>query len=145
MTAPAVILTLILTLILSGALVAIAAVHLLWAVGYWFPIREEAALARAVVGTRGVERMPSATACALVVVALLFAAAAPWMPDGRLRTLILFCAAFAFQVRAVLAYAPFWKRATPEQPFRRLDEAFYGPLCIFFGLGFMVLAGASLA
>ena len=35
----------ILGLILSVVLVVIAAVHLLWAIGYWFPITDEAALA----------------------------------------------------------------------------------------------------
>jgi hypothetical protein len=33
-----------------------------------------------------------------------------------------------FQLRAIAAYAPLMKRATPEQPFRRLDETYYAPL-----------------
>jgi len=37
--------------VLSAILIVIAALHLLWALGYWSPIRIEAA--RAVVGTRG--------------------------------------------------------------------------------------------
>jgi hypothetical protein len=37
------------------------------------------------------------------------------------------------------------KRATPEQPFRRLDETYYAPLCMVFGVIFMVLAGVSAA
>jgi len=136
----------LLALIASVGLIVIAAIHLLWAIGYWWPIKDEAALARAVVGTKGITKMPGAGVTSLVVVALLFAAAWPWFPDAFfLKSLGLFGIALVFQIRAVVAYAPFMKRATPEQPFRRLDEAYYGPLCIAFGVIFMVLAGASAA
>ena len=131
--------------IASFGLIVIAAVHLLWALGYWWPIRDETALARAVVGAKGITKMPGAVPCSLVVVALLFAAAWPWFPDGLLKTLGLFGIAFVFQIRAVATYSPLMKRATPEQPFRRLDEAYYAPLCIFFGVVFMILAGQAAA
>ena len=128
----------------SVGLVVVAAVHLLWALGYWWPIHDEAALARTVVGTRKITRMPGPVSCSLVVVALLFAAAWPWFPPSSFKTFGLVVIALVFQVRAVLTYAPFWKRATPEQPFRRYDEAYYGPLCIVLGIVFMILAGASM-
>lgn len=134
-----------LALLASATLIVIAALHLLWALGYWFPIKDEAELVRTVAGFRGVEKMPGAVPCALVVVALLFAAALPWMPDTGLRGAGLFVVALAFQTRAILAFAPIWKRATPEQPFRRLDETYYAPLCILLGLIFMVLAGQAAA
>jgi hypothetical protein len=89
--------------------------------------------------------MPGATSCSLVVVALLFAAAWPWFPDTAIKSLGLFCIAVVFQLRAIAAYAPLMKRATPEQPFRRLDETYYAPLCMVFGVIFMVLAGVSAA
>ena len=133
----------ILALIASIGLIIIAAVHLLWALGYWWPLKDEAALARAVVGTKGITKMPGPIACSLVVVALLFAAAWPWFPDTFLKSLGLFGIAVVFQIRAAIAYAPFMKRLSPEQPFRRLDEAYYAPLCILFGVIFMILAGAS--
>ena len=129
---------------LSAILIILAALHLLWSIGYWWPISDEAALARTVVGQKGITKMPSAVSCALVVVALLFAAAWPWFPAGGLKATGLFIIALVFQVRAVLTYAPFWKRATPEMPFRRLDETYYGPLCIGLGMGFMVLAGRAM-
>lgn len=131
--------------IASFGLIVIAAVHLLWALGYWWPIRDETALTRAVVGTKGITKMPGAVSCSLVVVALLFAAAWPWFPDGPLKTLGLFGIAFVFQIRAVATYSPLMKRITPEQPFRRLDESYYAPLCIFFGVVFMILAGQAAA
>ena len=132
-------------MIVSGVLIVIAAIHLLWALGYWWPIRDETQLARAVVGTRDITRMPGAVATSLVVVALLFAAAWPWLPDSPLKGPGLFLIAVVFQLRALAAYAPFWKRLSPEQPFRRLDETYYGPLCIVLGMIFMVLAGQAMA
>ena len=134
-----------LALIASAGLIVIAAMHLLWALGYWWPIKDEAELARAVVGTRGIEKMPGAVPCALVVVALLFAAAWPWFPEGPLKSLGLFGIAVVFQLRAIAAYSPLMKRLAPEQPFRRLDEAYYAPICIFFGIVFMILAGNAMA
>lgn len=133
----------VLTLLTSALLIVIAAMHLLWALGIWWPIKDEAALARAVVGTKGVTKMPGAVPCALVVVALMFAAAWPWFAPSTFKTLGLFALAFVFQIRAVTAYSPIMKRIAPEQPFRRLDEAYYAPLCIFLGLVFMVLAGQA--
>lgn len=135
----------LLALIASAGLIVIAAVLLLWALGYWWPIKDETALARAVVGTKGVTKMPGAATCSMVVVALLFAAAWPWFPDTFFKSMGLFGIAMVFQVRAAIAYAPFMKRLTPEHPFRRYDEAYYAPLFIVFGVIFMILAGASAA
>lgn len=132
-----------LALLASAGLIVIAAVHLLWALGFWWPIKNETELARAFVGAKGVETMPGAVPCSLVVVALLFAAAWPWFPDTMLKTLGLFGIAIVFQFRGAVAYAQFWKGMTPEQPFRRLDETYFAPLCIGFGLVFMILAAAS--
>ncbi len=129
---------------LSCILVVIAAIHLLWALGYWWPLHDKARLARAVVGTKGIESMPGAVPTSLVTVALLFAAAWPWFPESGLRSAGLLLLALVFQARALAAYAPPWKRMSPEQPFRRLDETLYGPLCIVLGLGFMLLFGVSL-
>lgn len=134
-----------LTLLASALLVVIAAIHLMWALGIWFPIKDEAQLARTVVGAKGITKMPGAVPCALVVVALLFAAALPWFAPSGLRTFGLFAIALVFQLRAIAAYSPIMKRATPEQPFRKLDESLYAPLCIFLGLVFMVLAGQAAA
>lgn len=134
-----------LALFASATLVVIAAIHLLWALGYWWPIKDEAALARAVIGTKGVTRMPGPVACSLVVVALLFAAAWPWFPDFAFKAAGLVGIALIFQVRAAVAYAPLMKRATPEQPFRAYDEKYYAPLCMVFGIVFMLLAGQAMA
>ncbi len=135
----------LLALFASTILVVIAAIHLLWAIGFWWPIKDEAELARAVVGTKGIQSMPGAVPCSIVVVALLFAAAWPWFPDTPIKGLGLFIIAIVFQLRAIIAYAPFMKRATPEQPFRKLDETYYAPLCILLGIVFMILAGKAMS
>ncbi|WP_375280807.1 DUF3995 domain-containing protein [Pseudooctadecabacter sp.] len=133
-----------LALLASAGMIVIAAIHLLWALGYWWPVKDEAALARTVVGTKGITKMPGPVPCALVVVALLFAAAWPWFPEGTLKGFGLFGIALVFQIRAVAAYSPLMKRLAPEQPFRRLDESLYAPICIAFGIVFMVLAGNAM-
>lgn len=131
-------------LLASIGLIVIAAAHLLWAFGIWWPIKDETALALAIVGSKGIEKMPDSVAYSLVVVALLFAAAWPWFPDTALKSLGLLGIAVVFQLRAVAAYTSLMKRATPEQPFQRLDETYYAPLCIVFGVIFMILAGVSM-
>ena len=133
----------VLALAASAVLVVIAALHLLWALGYWWPIRDEAALARTVVGAKGITRMPGPVPTALVVVALMFAAAWPWLPPSGLRTGGLVLIALVFQVRAVFAYSPWARTALPEQPFRRLDETRYGPLCGALGMIYLVLAATT--
>lgn len=98
----------IIAVILSVVLIAIAAVHLLWAIGYWFPIRDEATLAHTVIGAAGQDKMPGAIACALVVVAMLFAVMCLWWPPGMLRSLELAAIGAVFVVRGAATYTGLW-------------------------------------
>ena len=125
-----------LALILSFVLVAIAALHVLWGIGYWLPIKDEAALARAVIGAAGVDRMPGAVPCATVAVALLLAVMCLWWPPGVWRTLAVGAIGAVFFVRSAAAFIPVWRKLTPEQPFATLDRRYYGPLCLALGVGF---------
>lgn len=129
-----------LSLILSLALIATAAVHLLWALGWWFPIRDEAALVRAVVGVRDAERMPGPIPCALVVAVLLILAGLPWLAEGRIRQAGLVIAATVFLIRGLLPWRPFWRALTPQEPFATLDRRLYGPFCLALAAGFAILA-----
>lgn len=124
--------------VVSLVLIVIAALHLLWALGYWFPIRDEARLAQSVAGFKGIDRMPGAAACSMVVVALLFVTSAQWWPAGNLRSLILIGAALVFGLRGLAAYTPQWRRLTPEQPFATFDRRYFGPLCLFLCAGILV-------
>ncbi len=125
---------------LSVVLIAVAGLHALWGSGVWLPIRDEEALARAFVGARGVTRMPGPIPCFLVALALLILAISPWLPVSVLRDVIMWGAVIIFIGRGFLSYLPFWRRMTPEQPFARNDQRYFGPLCIAVGLGFFVLA-----
>ena len=126
-------------LTLSAVLVVLAAIHLLWALGYWWPLKDEAALTRAVVGTKGLTRMPGAVPCALVVVALLFSAAWPWFTPGNLTTVGLVALIFVFVGRGALTYSPAAARFALEDPFARLNRIYYSPLCLILGLGFIAV------
>ncbi len=133
-----------LSLVLSAVLIVLAALHLLWALGWWFPLAEERALARAVVGARGIERMPGAVPSSLVVVALLFAAAWPWFGPSGLKTSGLAALTLVFLGRGAASYLPAWRRIVPEQPFATLDRRAYGPLCLALGAGFLILTYGAL-
>jgi Protein of unknown function (DUF3995) len=129
---------------LSVITLALAGVHILWAIGFWWPIRIEELLVRTVVGYRGATRMPGPIPCGLVAVALIFAANFPWFPHGALRTSGLWLCAAVFLIRGGLAYMPFWRAMTPQKPFSTLDRTRYGPLCLLLGAGYLTLAfGAS--
>jgi hypothetical protein len=130
-----------LAVILSVVLLAIAALHLLWGIGFWWPIRDEAGLARAVVGRAGITRMPGAVPCASVGTALMVLASWLYLPQEiwfvRAGTGI---AAGVFVLRGIAAWVPAFQRITPEPAFRRLDTALYGPLCLAIGAGLAVFA-----
>jgi len=133
-----------LAVLISALLFVPAALHLLWAIGAWVPIREEAALARATVGAPGISKMPGPIPCALVFVALSFAAALPHLTTFPLRTLLLPAIAAVFLLRGIAAYLPAWRKLVPEEPFATLDQRYYGPLCLVLGASFLLftLTGA---
>ncbi|WP_165352892.1 DUF3995 domain-containing protein [Loktanella sp. IMCC34160] len=131
---------LILALVLSAICVVVAAIHLLWALGRWFPLGDERRMVAAVVGFREATRMPGPIPCSLVVVALLFAASAPWWGDGMVRQVILWASAAVFGARGVLAYTRWWRWLTPQEPFASNDRRYYGPMCLLLSAGYLVLA-----
>lgn len=126
-------------LLLDLVLLPLAAIHLLWALGWWFPIRDEVRLVKAVVGMKGATRMPGPIPCALIAAALVIAAGLPWITPGPIRQTGLVIAAGAFAVRGILAYRPSWRALTSEEPFATLDRRFYGPLCVFLAVAFAAL------
>ena len=128
-----------LAFLLAAVLVALAVLHLAWALGHVTPMEDEAALARAVVGTRGITRMPGAVPCALVAMALTFCAILPLDPRIPGRALLMPVIAAVFLARGIAPYVPAWRRLTPEEPFATLDRRFYGPLCLGLGAVYLIL------
>ncbi|MFH1517004.1 MAG: DUF3995 domain-containing protein [Pseudomonadota bacterium] len=136
-----------LSILLSAVLGITGLVHLAWAFGSTFPYANEQALARAVVGRRGITRMPSTAASAFVALCLFGASlwalllgrlveapVSDWLiaPGG----LVL---AAVFLLRGVIGILPTFEQALPEQPFLRLNRLFYSPLCLLIGMAFVGL------
>lgn len=124
--------------VLSVVLLALAVLHVLWGIGYWFPIEDEAQLVRAVAGFPDAEEMPGAVPCALVAVALFIAVTCLWWPPGPFRFLALVVIGAVFMARGAAAFTPLWRKLTPVEPFATLDRKYYGPLCLALGLGFWI-------
>lgn len=124
---------------LALAQVLIAALHLAWALKVWWPIREETALARAVVGVKDIEAMPPPAACAAVSLALCFGAAWPFFPEGWFRSLGLGALTAVFLGRGLFGLTATMARIAPEEPFRTLNRRYYSLICIALGIGHAML------
>ncbi len=138
------------TMIATGMIAVLAtaaAIHILWGLKIWWPIRDEAALARLVVGTKGIKRMPK-SGLAFAVAGLLFlgmfwtAALAGWLsfpgPTWALR-LGGWSMAAILLLRGAMSWMPPFGAAMAEPEFRRLNERLYGPLIVALGLGVLAL------
>ncbi|MEL6681686.1 MAG: DUF3995 domain-containing protein [Pseudomonadota bacterium] len=118
------------TVVLLLMLGVIALIHALWGLQIWVPIRDEEQLARTVVGAKGVTRMPGPIPCFLVVAGFLVVMLALRLPEVALFRLVLWGAFAVFLLRGCIAYTTVWRRMTPEQPFAKLDQTYYVPLCL---------------
>lgn len=132
--------TLPLKFALSATLLLIAVLHALWGLGVWFPVGDEAQLAKMVVGTKGIDKMPGPAASFLAAPGIFAAATLPWWPHGRLQRLALYGVIAVFVLRGGAAYVPTFRQFSPEEPFATLDMKFYAPLCLLLGAGFAMLA-----
>ena len=137
-------------IILSGAtatiLFGLAVLHVLWGLRVWWPIADEATLARAVAGFPGISAMPAPASCFIVAAFLACAAmlvldlGGIFQPDFRLLKILGGVAlAGILMIRGILGYLPIWARLTPEQPFRTLDILYYSPLCLALGISIAIL------
>ncbi|MCB9994337.1 MAG: DUF3995 domain-containing protein [Hyphomicrobiaceae bacterium] len=124
-------------------LLAIVMVQVMWAFGARFPARDEATLARTVIGKPGIVTMPRRIISFLA--ALLVFAAGLWAlslsdPEPNLVLDIGGAAlAAAFLIRGIAGYTSTWRNNHPEEPFKTFDRKVYSPLSIGVGLGFALL------
>ncbi|KAE9631071.1 DUF3995 domain-containing protein [Parasedimentitalea maritima] len=119
-------------------LLAIALVHLLWALGSSWPVGDEKTLARTVVGSKDIQKMPPRLASLGVAIVLTAAAHIVLASGGlmpgillpRMYQILLVAMILVFSARGLVAYMSFWRELVPEQPFARLDQRIYAPLCL---------------
>lgn len=138
----------ILSLSVTLLLFVIAMIHILWGQGIWWPVRDEAELARTVVGAKGLSAMPSPLACFSVAIALMVIASLSLILGHHVVTdifprwlvsLLALAASLVFLLRGLVGYTAVWMDMTPEDPFRTYDMWVYSPLCIFLGLSLFIL------
>lgn len=133
---------------LALVLLAAGLLYLLWAAGVTFPFASEQALARALIGRRGVTRVPSRAAFVYLAVLLIAAALAAFLLGGYSQAVpqskpflapVGLLLALVFLGRGVAGVLPAFERAAPEQPYLSLNRRIYSPLCFAAGLGFLFL------
>jgi hypothetical protein len=133
---------------LALVLVAAGLLYLLWAAGVTFPFASEQALARALIGRRGITRVPSRAAFVYLAVLLIAAALAAFLLGGYSQAVpqskpflapVGLLLALVFLGRGVAGVLPAFERAAPEQPYLSLNRRIYSPLCFAAGLGFLFL------
>lgn len=131
-----------LPIMLSLALVLLAAAHAWWAMGGIWPSASEPLLARTVIGD-GRVRMPPPWHCAAVAAVLLVGAAWPWLimawPDSQLVFIGSIVAGAVFFIRGTAGYSPRWRAHFTAEPFRTRDFYLYSPLCLALGVAFIAL------
>lgn len=124
-------------------LLAIGAVHLLWAFGSTWPVKDQQTLARTVVGTENIEKMPPRFITACIAIGILSAGVwalsmADPLPNETL-TMGGLMFTLVFLGRGIIGLTPKWRRLTPEEPFASFDKKVYTPLCLAIGAGFLFL------
>ena len=133
---------------LALVLVAAGLLYLLWAAGVTFPFASEQALARALIGRRGITRVPSRAAFVYLAVLLIAAALAAFLLGGYSQAVpqskpflapVGLLLALVFLGRGVAGVLPAFERAAPEQPYLSLNRRIDSPLCFAAGLGFLFL------
>ncbi|HAY07288.1 MAG TPA: hypothetical protein DCY26_11605 [Hyphomonas sp.] len=134
--------------LLSVSLASAGLLYVLWAAGSNFPFANEQALARSIIGRRGITRVPSRATFLYLAVLLLAAALAAFMMGGFSEQVpqskpflapVGALLAATFIGRGIAGILPAFERSAPEQPYLSLNRRFYSPLCGLAGIGFAFL------
>lgn len=131
---------------LSFILISIAALHLYWGLGGFWPGRDEATLVDMVIGAPAGTPIPPLWACLIVVACLLVPAVSAlivstgfdrglprlikWIP-----TTALWCSAFVFLARGLVTYFTPIFLGGKKTAFYQLNLAYYSPFCLLLGAG----------
>jgi hypothetical protein len=136
-----------LAIVLALVVWFIAVLHASWGLGNHWPADSGERLAKAAVGTPGITRMPSPTQCFAVAAILTGVASWPLFAVGLLaeawsRWLTLLAGAgivAVFLGRGIAGFTSAWRSRFPEQPFASYDRAYYSPLCLVLGAGYLAI------
>ena len=124
-------------------LLAVFFAHAIWTFGGTWPATDEQTLARTVVGTPGITRMPPRWMAGLVAILILGAGFwALFLSDPAPNSLLTLGGAVLaaiFLARGIAGYTTKWRALTPEEPFASFDKKVYAPLCLWVGVGFTIL------
>ena len=138
--------------LLFVSLLAVALVHLAWALGSAYPVGEEKLLARTVAGFRGIGNMAPRLVTLAVAVAVFLCGLWAFVLTGAITGFPEWMGIWGgskmvllFGARGILGYTPWWRRLTPEQPFATLDRKYYSPFCLAIAAGFLILTIGRLA
>ncbi|MEM6382878.1 MAG: DUF3995 domain-containing protein [Pseudomonadota bacterium] len=137
--------------VIALLLMAIALLHLHWALGGKWPGTDETSLSHTVFGQNGVDAMPDQSLTA--VVSGLIALAALWplvwvgplalpLPDWFVG-LGMVVLTLVFLGRGVAGYLPAVTNRHAQQPFARLNARLYSPLITAIGVGLFTLLVAG--
>ena len=125
-------------------LLIVAFAHLMWSLGSTWPIRNAELLAKTVIGTPGVTRMPNrlltfGVAVLILAAGIMALSLADHDSGGLWLTLIGVGLGIVFASRGILGYTLGWRQRFPVEPFATLDRRNYSPLCLWVGAGFFIL------
>jgi len=126
---------------------AIALLHAYWALGGFWPGRDEAELIAKVAGAARATRMPSQAITWIVAGAIAVSALVPLLLSGVIRASLPRAAiaalgaiiGFVFLARGIAGYLPAWRRMYPREPFATRDVRYFSPLCLLVAAGYATL------
>jgi hypothetical protein len=134
--------------ILALILLATSILYLLWAAGFTFPFANEQALARSLIGRRGITRIPSRLSLLYMAFLMLASATAAYMLGGFSEAVpqskpflapVGLLLGLGFLGRGIAGVLPAFERAAPEQPYLSLNRRIYSPACALVGIAFLFL------
>lgn len=155
-------------LLIFSSLTLIACLHAYWAIGGKWPGIDDETLAKIVIGTKGLKKLPRASLTILVALLIFTAGIIPlfwgyhqeqvdlgmsFLPASFFSILVVMNELIPFWFlriamvgltlifigRGIATYTPWAKQQNLEEPFRSLDKKYYAPLCLTLGIGFLIL------
>ena len=132
---------------LFAVLGAVALLHAYWALGGFWPGRNEAELIAKVAGAARATRMPSPAITWVVGGAIAVSALVPLLLGGVVRASLPRAAiaalgaiiGFVFLARGIAGYLAAWRRMYPREPFATRDVRYFSPLCLLVAAGYAAL------